>query len=335
MGILIHHTHRQHPIKSPEDVGALRRAVSAIAARQPHLGSGKAELVATELASNLLRHARPGGYVLFRPTVDGVELISVDSGPGMSSGNSPDSGSPSPEPSTSGLGAGLPSILRRATDHDCYSNAQGTVTLVRLGGSRREAVARWSYGAVNVPLGGSGPSGDAWAVRDDRLLAALVIDGLGHGEEAAVAAQAAVDSFNRSEVSDPAAFLRRAHEAMRGTRGAVAAACVIDAEKGRLTFAGAGNVMGEIVRRGQRQHLISHPGTLGTHLAPPRLQTRTYDWQPQSTVIMCTDGIHSGWAPSACPGLLDHDPAVIAAVMHRDFTRSTDDATVLVVRDVS
>lgn len=335
MGILIHRTHRLHPIKSPEDVGALRRAVSAIAATQPQLGAGEAELVATELGTNLLRHASPGGYVLFRPTAEGVELISVDSGPGMNSGNSRGPGSPSPEPSTSGLRAGLPSILRRATDHDCYSNAQGTVTLARLGGSGRETGTRWSYGAINVPLGGSGPSGDSWAVRDDRLLAALLIDGLGHGEEAAVAAQAAVDSFNGSPFGDPAAFLRRAHEAMRGTRGAVAGTCVIDAENGQLIFAGVGNIAGEVIHGAQRQHLISHPGTLGTHLAPPRLQTRNHVWPSRSTLIMCTDGIHSGWGLSAYPGLLDHDPTVIAAVLHRDFTRSTDDATVLVVRDVS
>jgi hypothetical protein len=43
-----------------------------------------------------------------------------------------------------------------------------------------------------------------------------------------------------------------------------------------------------------------------------------------------TDGLESRLA---VPGdLLAHDPAVIAATLHRDHTRHRDDATVVVVR---
>jgi len=74
-------------------VGALRRAVARIAAAQPGLRAGEAEPVATEPGTNLLRHAHPGGYVLVRTAGDGIELLSVDHGPGRP-GASPGLGLP-------------------------------------------------------------------------------------------------------------------------------------------------------------------------------------------------------------------------------------------------
>jgi hypothetical protein len=81
--------------------------------------------------------------------------------------------------------------------------------------------------------------------------------------------------------------------------------------------------------------LSSYPGTLGTQLSMPKTRLQQYKWPSGATLVMCSDGIRAGWGLSAYPGLIGHDPAVIAAVLHRDFARGTDDATVLVVRDVS
>lgn len=336
--------HCRHPINAPEDVGALRRAVAGLAAAQSAPRRGQAELVATELGTNLLRHAKPGGYVLYRQTHDGVELLSVDSGPGMGSHHPPTFGASAtpavgalgrPASRAGGLSVGLASIRRMVTDFDCYSTPAGTILLARLGGTDSGSGGRWRYGAVNVPLGGAGASGDAWAVRAEQRLAALVVDGLGHGAAAATAAQAAVTVFEQRPVTDPEDFLRRAHEAMRTTRGGVAGLCVIDSHHDQLTYAGIGNTAAQVVYRGDKQHLISHGGMLGTHLAAPRVHAQQRPWPPSATLVMTSDGIRNGWDLSAYPGLLGHDPTVIAATLHRDFTRSTDDATVLVVRDMS
>lgn len=326
--------HRQHPINEYEDVGALRRAVAELAASQPRSRTGEAELVATELGTNLLRHAAPGGYVLYRQTADGIEFVSVDSGPGDITRSRPVDGA-STTPPRSGLSAGLSTIRRIATEYDYYSNPQGTIVLARLGGSRPPNRDRLRHGGVNIPLGGSGPSGDAWAVSTEPREAALVVDGLGHGEEAAIAAWAAVDLFQQQPVTDPAEFLHSANDAIRGTRGGVAAVCVIDPEAGQLTFGGIGNITGRIVCGVERQYLVSHPGTLGTQLSSPRFKVNSYRWPAGATLVMSSDGIGEGWDLSTYPGLLRHHPVVIAAVLHRDFTRSTDDATVLVVRDIS
>ena len=65
--------HDRFRITAEADVGAVRRAVAGYA-DQVHAtpaGRGRAELVATELATNLVRHADPGGFVLVRPVPPG------------------------------------------------------------------------------------------------------------------------------------------------------------------------------------------------------------------------------------------------------------------------
>lgn len=327
MATLARCEHHRHPINAFEDVGALRRAVAGLTAGRPGLRPGEAELVATELGTNLLRHADPGGYVLYRPTGVGIELVSVDTGPGMAHRNIAGA--------TDGLSAGLAGIRRTATDFDCYSTRNGTIVLARFGRADTSTGGRWRYGAVNVAHGGSGASGDAWAVTADGQLAALLVDGLGHGDEAATAARAAITAFaQQQQAIDAQDVLRRAHEAMHTTRGGVAGVCVIAPENHQLAFAGVGNIAGQVVHNSDRQHLLSRPGTLGTQLAVPRVHVQHCRWPSGATLLMTTDGIRSGWNLSAYPGLLRHDPVVIAAALHRDFTRSTDDAAVLVVQDI-
>lgn len=322
--------HTQHRIGSFEDVGALRRAVAQMPASNL-LRSGEAELVATELGTNLLKHAHADGYVLYRQTADGIEFVSVDTGPGMAASSRYDDALAMP-PGRDGLTAGLGTIERIADECDVYSSATGTVVFARLGRGERQR-GRWRHGGVNVPLGGDGPSGDAWAVSADRQLAALMVDGLGHGDQAAVAATVATEVFASEPVVDPVVFLGKVHDAMRGTRGAVVGLCVIDSDAGRLTFAGIGNISAQILCGGRKDHLVGSPGTLGTQLRMPGVRVRQYPWSPTSMLVMSTDGMRPEWSLSAYPGLSGHEPTVVSATLHRDFTRTSDDAAVLVVTE--
>ncbi|GGO99552.1 SpoIIE family protein phosphatase [Wenjunlia tyrosinilytica] len=345
MAALSEGEHRRHAIGVEEDVGALRRAVARLAAGQHALREGVAELVATELGTNLLRHAHPGGYVLARKAGDGIELVSVDHGPGMTAAAfAPPhaTGSPAVQPPYrgGGLGAGLNVVRRNAAEFDWYSTRNGTVVYARLGSPAPDVHAGWRFGAVNIPLGGDGESGDAWAVAPGPRTAALVVDGLGHGPGAAVAARAAITSFEHAQVTDLGRLLQNTHEAMRGTRGGVLGACLIDPDRGELAYAAVGNITGRVVTgravTGTRSfHLLDRPGTLGTHLPVPSPRLQHCPWEPGATLVLVSDGIHSGWSPEDHPRLLEHHPSVIAAVLHREYGRPTDDATVLVVRQVT
>ena len=357
--------HRRFVVEAEEDVGALRRAVARMAADRRALRPGVAELVATELGTNLLRHALPGGYVLARQAGDGMELLSVDRGPGTTAaaltvpaGTAASAGPP--RPGGRGLNAGLSVIRRSAAEFEWYSTLNGTVVYARLGAPEPDVHPGWRFGGVNVPLGGDGESGDAWAVTPgecrnptptptptpastvrsgerlhplrSRPLAALLVDGLGHGPHAAAAAQAAVGAFERVPVTDLDALVRRTHEAMRSTRGGVLGTCLIDPGRGELTYAAVGNITGRVVTGGRSVHLLDRPGTLGTQLPVPSVRLQHCPWEPGSTLVLVSDGIRSGWNLDGHARLLEQHPAIVAAVVHRDYGRPTDDATVLVVR---
>ncbi|MBQ1092677.1 SpoIIE family protein phosphatase [Streptomyces sp. B93] len=325
--------HRLHIVVAEEDVGALRRAVARMSAGRPGLRPGVAELVATELGTNLVRHARPGGgHVLARATGDGIELISVDRGPGMSYADLPRAVA-APPYRGGGLNAGLGVVRSNSAEFDCYSTRGGTVVYARLGADAPAGGSGWRCGGVNVPLGGDGESGDAWAVAPDRRLAALVVDGLGHGPAASLASRAAVAAFDDGPVTDLGGLVKHAHEAMRGTRGGVLGVCLIDPGSGEFTYAAVGNITGRVLTGGRTaHHLLDRPGTLGTHLPVPSTRLQQGRWEPGSVLVLTSDGIRSGWNLDDHPRVLEHHPAIVAAVVHRDFARPTDDATVLVVR---
>ncbi|WP_344662035.1 SpoIIE family protein phosphatase [Catenulispora subtropica] len=331
--------HRRFRIEAEEDVGVLRRAVRLQTAGLPGLPEGDAELVATELATNLLRHAG-GGQVLTRATGGGMELIAVDRGPGLSAParDSLAGARITPAPgSPGGLGVGLATVRRRARIFDYYSDDRGTVVLARLG-AVPEAVA-WVWGGVNVPLGGEGPSGDAFAVAADGCLRAVLVDGIGHGPDAAAAAHAAILALDHAALSTgtaPEAWLtglvNGAHQELRGTRGAVLGACVIDPVAGQAVFCGIGNINGRVHTATSSPHLVSLPGTLGAEATPPRIRPAVHPWTRGATLIMATDGIDTRWDPAEHPGLTRRHPTVVAAVLHRDHARGRDDAAILVAR---
>src|ERR1700758_2355608 len=85
-------------------------------------------------------------------------------------------------------------------------------------------------------------SGDAHLVLDipDGLLVS-VVDGLGHGPDAAAAAQTALAAL-RAGPKDVQLLLRHCHEALRGTRGVVMTLAIFEARRRRLSWVGVGNV---------------------------------------------------------------------------------------------
>jgi anti-sigma regulatory factor (Ser/Thr protein kinase) len=326
--------HARYQVREEEDVGAVRRAAGRMAATAG-VRPAEAEIVAAELAMNILRHAGGDGYLLCQVAPGYLELVAADHGPGLGPGALIPAAADSGPPGVGGLGVGLASVRRLASGFDYCSGRAGTVMLARFGDPGRSwaGLARW--GAVNVPLGGAGESGDAWLVAaDDRRLAALVVDGLGHGPGAAAASAAAISTLAGRPVTDPADCLLRAHEAMRGTRGGVLGIAVIDPGRGELAYAGVGNIAGWVLHGGTCEGLLSREGVAGTQARPPRPHLTRVRWQAGATLILASDGVRTLRDLRSYRGLFGHDPEVAAAVLYRDHERGTDDATMLVIQDV-
>ena len=323
--------HLRIPVEEASQVGEARRAAHFLAreAGFDDASAGRLAIAVTELGTNLVRHAR-GGALLVGHAPDGaIEVLSLDSGSGMDVARCLTDGYSSAGSAGQGLGA-----VRRAADRfSAFSLPQrGTVIAcaVRMPPSE-PAADRFSIAALGLAAPGERVSGDGWGLRRDAdALMLMVADGLGHGPEAEVAAQAAIAALAASRSASPAEVLDQAHQSMRHTRGAAALLLALSRDGSEVRYAGAGNIGARLVSGIEDRGLMSQHGTLGAQVR--RLQDAVSPWPAHAALVVHSDGILTRWELSDAPGLLQCEPAVIAGWLLRDNLRGRDDATVVVVK---
>ncbi|HEX6105608.1 MAG TPA: ATP-binding protein, partial [Gemmatimonadales bacterium] len=241
-------------VRDSSAIGTARRAAVARAERAglSETVTGRVALVATELATNLVRHAG-GGILVLQGGGErgGVEILSLDRGPGIL-----DVGAALRDGYSTGgtSGGGLGAVHRLADQAEVFSvPGSGTIVLARFAapGGADPTVPDLVVGGLSVPHAGESVCGDAWAaVRLPEHLAVLVVDGLGHGAPAALAAGESVRVF-RERAGVPAVQMVEAmHAALRSTRGAAVGLAEIRPRDRLLTFVGVGNIGGSVVRPG-------------------------------------------------------------------------------------
>jgi serine/threonine protein phosphatase PrpC len=174
-------------------------------------------------------------------------------------------------------------------------------------------------------------NGDAYYIRTrDRATLYAVIDGLGHGGGAKAASDVALNVLDdwRGEPLDQ--VFHAAHDALRATRGAVMSAVIIDDRAQSFQCAGVGNVLVRVFAAPERITPITTNGTLGARLGQVRVWT--HSWAEGATCVLASDGLSAAWEMDAYPGLLSRSPQLLAGVLMRDYSRESDDATVMVIR---
>jgi len=327
------------PVTEESQVGEARRIAVALAAEVGfnETDRGKVAIVTTEAAKNVVKHAREGELLLQTlKTAAGysIEIVALDRGPGMANvGQCLRDGF-----STAGTpGTGLGAIKRLSTFFDIHSAPKlGTALLMRLEQTqnRQEASQDGNYlefGVVHLPKVGEQIFGDSWATEnhlDKNLI--LVADGLGYGDLAQEASREAVRVFGENAKLGPKAILEKAHAALKNTRGAAAAIAQIDRTQQTVCFAGIGNISGVVVTDNQTRSMVSYNGTVGHMMR--KVAEFVYPWSQQSLLIMHSDGLAAQWNLNHYPGLATRHPALIAAVLYRDFKRTRDDMTVIVAK---
>jgi hypothetical protein len=237
------------------------------------------------------------------------------------------------------MGQGLGAIKRQSDFFDIYSQRGiGTVILSRIyrkGQAPKPAARsaqRFQMGAIMVPLHGEKVSGDGWGIRMSYQGAYLfALDGLGHGEHAHEAAVTALQAFQQQPKLTPSEMLRGIHAVIKRTRGAVGAIAHWNAESGNLLFCGVGNIAGRLILPDRPKSLLSYNGTLGMSV-PNTLNDQHLTWERNNVMILHSDGLKTRWDLQKYPELIRHDPTLIAAVLYKDNTRTTDDTLVVVVR---
>ena len=189
----------------------------------------------------------------------------------------------------------------------------------------------WSVAAR--PMSGQSVSGDLHLVKrfDQRVLVA-VIDGVGHGDEAAAAARTAADILENYPGETTISLFKRCHEALVKTRGVVLTVAILDTVESSMTWLGVGNVEGRLFRADAgashpRESVLLRGGLVGYQL--PALQASVIPVAAGDLLILATDGIHAAFEEGIN---LNETPRQIAdKILGRHF-KGNDDALVLVAR---
>jgi anti-sigma regulatory factor (Ser/Thr protein kinase)/serine/threonine protein phosphatase PrpC len=324
-------------ISHPTDIHHAQRVARTVAAAVGFDGRAVEEvaIAAGELASNLIKHAG-GGELRLTRLADygrfGMQLESIDRGPGipdvehaMADGFS----------TAGGIGYGLGAINRLMDEVDVRPGANRGTHIIGKRWVRAPARAAQPYplevGAATRAHLGMAVNGDAFVIKhwgDSALVA--VIDGLGHGQFAHRAAQAA-RQFVESHFDQPlAGIFRGAGRACSSTHGVVMAVTRVDWGAGRLTFASVGNVESRVSGAPTPPQLIVRRGIVG--LNTPNPIVTEHPWGRTSLMVLHTDGVSASWRWEDFPAWGAARAEDMAWQLLRSAARDDDDATVVVVK---
>jgi serine phosphatase RsbU (regulator of sigma subunit) len=192
------------------------------------------------------------------------------------------------------------------------------------------------WGVALRPLKGQKVSGDLYLVEPSEagfLIAA--IDGLGHGPQAAAAAQIAADVLRANNRDSTAQLLNRCHQELKQTRGVAMSLASFNKPLNSLSWFGVGNVEGVLLHPGGNGQLSSQSiplrgGVVGYQLPPLRPAVRSI--QAHDVIIFATDGIQSGFTKQLTANNLSLRPQHLADYVLAEYDKGTDDSLVLVVR---
>jgi anti-sigma regulatory factor (Ser/Thr protein kinase) len=321
-------------VRDATEVGEARRAAAGLARRKGLAQDVEARiaLVATEMATNLLKHAGEG-LLSISEFVDidgsGIELLALDKGPGMADvarclvDGFSTVGSP---------GTGLGAIARVSDSYAIYSRpVTGTAVMARFLAANAPPAGVQEIGVVIDTYPGESICGDGWATANGRRGASLLlVDGSGHGLHAAHAAETAARAFADNIDKECVPLVEAIHRALAPTRGAALAVARIDRDAQVVRFVGVGNIGAVLAAGGEARRMASYNGTAG-HVAP-RVREFTYPFTGRPLVILHSDGLSARWEIDAYPGLAASHPSLVAGMLFRHHRRGRDDATVVAMR---
>lgn len=327
---------RSIAVTESSQISQSRQAASQLAAKLGFdaVAVGRVALVATELATNILKHGS-GGELLIgdygETSADGVQLIALDKGRGIANlERSLHDGYSSAGTAGHGLGA----IRRQSQQFEIATWPDlGTAILVRIAANDAPltgAAAQPKVGCICIPMHGEEISGDDWTVvESNESLTLIIADGLGHGPVAAVAANEAIRLFQRYSDRPIVEMLEYLHNGLRASRGAAVAVARYTFREGKVQFGGIGNIAGTLVAPQAVRRMVSLNGTTGHNAR----KIAAFDYAfSGGLIVMYSDGLATSWSLDRYPGITQMHPTLIAAVLYRDHSRHRDDVTVLVAR---
>ena len=306
-------------------------------------------IIVSELAENLIsHHAVDGKIILSKLTVNeqiGLQIIAEDRGPGIENINRAITDGYSENAS---LGIGLGAVKRLSDEFEVISKTKrvnraiyenyreniGTIVISRKWLNRDhphkyQPGNGYRFGIMSRPKIGETSNGDSWFLKEfNGQVMIAVFDGLGHGEDAAIASLKACAVLNANFEEPLDKLLHRVHVELHRTRGAVGSIALINEKAAWLEYAGIGNIWAQVFNAPQPVRPVNFNGILGSNLE--KVKVFHFAWHKGNILMMSSDGISDKFTPDSYPGLLTKHPMIIADLVLRDYGRNSDDATVIV-----
>jgi anti-sigma regulatory factor (Ser/Thr protein kinase) len=297
---------------------------------------GEVDIVVAEIITNLVKHAG-GGKLLVKLIEDrevpGIELISVDNGPGMVDVSRMVADGVSTKNT---LGNGLGAMKRLSEIFQVYSlKNSGTVILCRiykheLPVAKENTIAEIK--SLTLPKNGEKECGDGFhSITNNKEIRLFMGDGLGHGPDAALAVQTGIQAFAECMHPDPAEVVRHIHASVKKTRGLVGTVGILNFQKRKWDFCGVGNIQTKINSNISSGGYMPYNGIIGMNI-PQTLKSREFNYEPGQHIIMCSDGIKSRWDTLKYPSIIRYDISLMAALIWKDFSRTTDDISIAICK---
>ena len=191
-------------------------------------------------------------------------------------------------------------------------------------------MGKTEYGFAAKALQGDECGDSGITLEQKGILLCAVIDGVGHGPNAAIAAVTAKNYIEANSEAPLTEILQGVHEVLKSTQGGVVCLCRIELKSGQLTMAGIGNITCRIFRGLDSERLLSREGILGYMVSTPREHTRKLD--NAALLLMHSDGVREHFELFEYPDLLKGNAASVAARVVDTLGKNNDDASCLAVR---
>lgn len=297
---------------------------------------GEIDIIVSEMTSNLVKHAR-AGEILYKITsnqeLSTLEIVCIDNGPGMADTSKMLMDGVS---TTGTLGQGLGALKRLSTRFQIYS-LPGWGTVLYVAYSSRTPLSpkqrlMMDTNAICVSKPSEAVCGDGYRIKNiGGRLQIFFADGLGHGVHAKEAVDKAGDFFQECKEEDPADMIRQIHDRVRKTRGLVATLACLDPRAAQWTICGVGNVFTRVYSGITSKIYMGYNGALGLTI-PNTMKASVFEAEKNQLLIMCSDGIRTRWELVKYPSIQRYDSVILAAALYKDFSRGTDDSSVLVAK---
>ena len=291
-------------------------------------------LIASEVTHNQLSHARQGYFAvkpIERKGIKGIEIRAADLGPAI---RKPQLAIQDDVSTAGSLGAGLGAVCRIADEVVFDNRIDEGFCIIARKFEKPDVPHACQVAIMGRPYPGEVISGDdAMFFETESTFIAAVADGMGHGHYAREASNRAMEGLNSKRDLDLEGIVIALNQELSGTHGCAISIIRLDKITGTAECVSLGDVHTHLYHLKDAHFFTPLPLVLAAgQFQKQRIRVERVQVQPGSVFLMFTDGLKTRTTLKGQLDVLRQPPIAIAEHLLENYSRSDDDALVLLAR---